>query len=859
MTIPKSQGTSYTIFGQNLGSLGGDGLTQVSINQNILSTCTNPDGDTNHTRLICNVTASVPTSSKMRITINNQQSNQFNIPTITGSKAGEPSTLSGFGFDTIPSDIVIYYNGILVHPTNISNPTATGEQTITYTPPKVPTTVADVFVVATAGNFTSNQVSINLVEPDLASTVFTPMPHTIGSEVSLGGKNFPVLPNNITVVFDGGVVCMNARAVSNGNNNINIICWCPPGVGSGIKAVLTINGIVKEATLSYLPPLIEDIVVLESQQDQDSSTLIVATGKEFGLTPSVSMSNMNQSFIPTALVQSNDTTIVFEVPRNLSSGNWTVTVGAGNQLANMYSIIKPNITNIVLNQTTPTSVLCMINGIHLSKDVEVTIDGETCIVDQSLIIVGLYVECNADFESLSKKTMHLVKVTKGDFILSMNTTLVQISIPNINGTKGETDSLSANIIGIIVGCVVVGLFFIVACMSIAIFTRQRCIKIQNKKLPIPVLGHTHDLKKWRGFPTWREFKSGTVGREIVCYPIKNVSEVYPTSENVETFDLCSGTPLEHLGKGLDTEASVEIIRAYTLKKRVVNKERPVRYFIIVAPIGSFIKYIGETSNPIGVGVSAIVSTVFINGIEYANKQIFDLAKLVKEFQLLNSLRNATHVVKMIGFSLDSSSNNIGIKELRSVGIFHRDLHPGNILVDSKAGDTETPFIDIILKIGDLGASRFVNESSTLTPIEGGVHAAPEILTGRYDASVDIYSLGIIVYFMIARSFPFRCSGIELNKIHQVFSTGRIPKYPANGAALVAINNDMLNLDPSKRPDIDTLIQRFTEAPEIFVTLDYLAQQRANPVEKLVEGVDYSYRSKIDLGFIRATTTTSSHG
>ena len=88
----------------------------------------------------------------------------------------------------------------------------------------------------------------------------------------------------------------------------------------------------------------------------------------------------------------------------------------------------------------------------------------------------------------------------------------------------------------------------------------------------------------------------------------------------------------------------------------------------------------------------------------------------------------------------------GLTYLHDRGIVHRDLKPGNIFYE-----------DGYVKIGDYGLSKAMSAShrSEQTVTVGTVHyMAPEIGRGRYDASIDLYALGIVAYEMLTGQTPF---------------------------------------------------------------------------------------------------------
>jgi len=88
----------------------------------------------------------------------------------------------------------------------------------------------------------------------------------------------------------------------------------------------------------------------------------------------------------------------------------------------------------------------------------------------------------------------------------------------------------------------------------------------------------------------------------------------------------------------------------------------------------------------------------------------------------------------------------GMADLHDAGIVHRDLKPHNIF-----------FEDGRVKIGDYSLSKAITTShrSGHTTTVGSVHyMAPEIGLGRYDKTVDIYALGVILYEMLTGAPPY---------------------------------------------------------------------------------------------------------
>lgn len=92
----------------------------------------------------------------------------------------------------------------------------------------------------------------------------------------------------------------------------------------------------------------------------------------------------------------------------------------------------------------------------------------------------------------------------------------------------------------------------------------------------------------------------------------------------------------------------------------------------------------------------------------------------------------------------------------SRGLIHRDLKPANIMLHAPGGDIIVP------KVTDFGIAKLIDEaeeSHTRTGVAMGTikYMAPEqILDSKHvDARADIYSLGVILYFMATARLPFK--------------------------------------------------------------------------------------------------------
>jgi NIMA (never in mitosis gene a)-related kinase 2 len=129
-------------------------------------------------------------------------------------------------------------------------------------------------------------------------------------------------------------------------------------------------------------------------------------------------------------------------------------------------------------------------------------------------------------------------------------------------------------------------------------------------------------------------------------------------------------------------------------------------------------------------------------------------------------------------------------------VLHRDLKPGNIFLDSKQR----------IKLGDFGLARTLNPGSMArTNVGTPLYMSPEqIRHQRYDQYSDIWSLGCVLYELMALSPPFEAATQESLAIK--IKAGHYRPLPAHfSRELRDIVTRMLQLDPKRRPSTDKLI------------------------------------------------------
>ncbi|WP_437956895.1 bifunctional serine/threonine-protein kinase/formylglycine-generating enzyme family protein [Sorangium sp. So ce119] len=138
------------------------------------------------------------------------------------------------------------------------------------------------------------------------------------------------------------------------------------------------------------------------------------------------------------------------------------------------------------------------------------------------------------------------------------------------------------------------------------------------------------------------------------------------------------------------------------------------------------------------------------------------------------------------------------------GIVHRDLKPSNMML---VADDEAPGGER-LKLLDFGIARFAGDGADLTApgsvLGTAVYMSPEQCAGQssVDGRSDVYSLGVVLYELLAGEPPFKGEPVEVLRMH-LFRDPRplesvAPEVPREIARLI---ERMLAKEPSRRPDI----------------------------------------------------------
>ncbi len=149
----------------------------------------------------------------------------------------------------------------------------------------------------------------------------------------------------------------------------------------------------------------------------------------------------------------------------------------------------------------------------------------------------------------------------------------------------------------------------------------------------------------------------------------------------------------------------------------------------------------------------------------------------------------------------------GLAAAHRQGIVHRDIKPGNLMLDAEGS----------VKIGDFGIAQFVDDPSAALTTTGHIvgtslYLAPERALGRTaDAASDMYSLGCVIYQLLLGQPPFR-SDTPTATLYQHVDTPPVPLRQRGVEMSAAFDSYLLGLlakQPEDRPTAQQVADWFS--------------------------------------------------
>jgi serine/threonine protein kinase len=148
---------------------------------------------------------------------------------------------------------------------------------------------------------------------------------------------------------------------------------------------------------------------------------------------------------------------------------------------------------------------------------------------------------------------------------------------------------------------------------------------------------------------------------------------------------------------------------------------------------------------------------------------------------------------------------LGVKYLHKYGIIHRDLKPDNIML-TEANDKGH------IKIMDFGLSKILGKKEKASDGFGTLtFVSPEVLVRKpYNKEIDIWSIGVILYFMLSGELPFDDEGDDEQKIAKsiVFNEVKFTskKFENKSKEVIDLIKRCLTKEPKDRIKADEILK-----------------------------------------------------
>ena len=141
---------------------------------------------------------------------------------------------------------------------------------------------------------------------------------------------------------------------------------------------------------------------------------------------------------------------------------------------------------------------------------------------------------------------------------------------------------------------------------------------------------------------------------------------------------------------------------------------------------------------------------------------------------------------------------LAIKHIHAKHIMHRDLKSQNIFL------TKTKLV----KLGDFGISKNLNCTweKAKTMIGTPYYLSPEIVNNKqYTIKSDIWSLGVLLYEMMALKMPFDANSLPMLTL-KIIKGNYAPPPQIYTSDLRNLVSQLLSVDPNKRPTADEILK-----------------------------------------------------
>src|SRR5512135_342322 len=207
---------------------------------------------------------------------------------------------------------------------------------------------------------------------------------------------------------------------------------------------------------------------------------------------------------------------------------------------------------------------------------------------------------------------------------------------------------------------------------------------------------------------------------------------------------------------------------------------------------------------------------------YDFDQVGEIVYLVMKYVNSGTLRDVMHGPLDLAYTIEIVTQiGLALGYAHKQGVVHRDVKPGNILI----ADSNWALLT------DFGLAKILEGNQRLTRTGAGVgtpeYMSPEQAQGQaVDGRADLYSLGVMMYEMLAGQLPFESdSGIAVAMKH-VNDPVKPPRdyRPDLSPAVEQVILTALEKDPDRRyPTAEVMLAALTRAAAPALPLEAIEQ------------------------------------
>lgn len=191
-----------------------------------------------------------------------------------------------------------------------------------------------------------------------------------------------------------------------------------------------------------------------------------------------------------------------------------------------------------------------------------------------------------------------------------------------------------------------------------------------------------------------------------------------------------------------------------------------------------------------------------------SKKLFLVMEVMQGGELFERIQKKSHFTEHEA-SLLMRKITSAVRHIHSLNLAHRDLKPENLLFKDTTENSE-------IKLTDFGFAKESDGDALKTPCYTPYYVAPEILraeaksSATYDKSCDMWSLGVILYILLAGYPPFYSEG-GLNISPGMKKRIRAGQYDFPdeewghiSPSVIQLIKRLLHVDPAKRISIEEM-------------------------------------------------------